>query len=1533
MGFKREAMGGMPKSTAPATGDGSAEEHRLVRILARQTAELLEIQRIAQVGIWSWALDTDRLEWSEPLFVIFGLDPTSELLPFTRHESLYDSGSWARLRVAVAATLDSGEPYELRLTIRHASGAPRWIDARGEPIRDTAGRIAGLRGSVHDITRSVDAELALQQSREHLSRQLWEIGQMYRDSPVGLFTFDREFRFLRINERMAEINGIPVEAHIGRSMREVVPHLAEPLETIMRPVLERGEALLGIEVHGRTAKAPEMDRNWLVNYHPMRDPSGVIVGLFGAVQEITDRKRAEESLRHSERRFRQLFEHSPIGQAIVLLDGRFEAVNTALCAITGYTAEELEELTFQAITIPEDLDDDLRRAADLLAGSIPSYQMEKRYRRKDGTPIWVQLNASLLRDDQGQPLRFFSQVQDISERKKLEHELRTERDRLRTVFDVAPSAILTIGGDGRIESANAMAEEVFGYPRADLEGMTVEQLIPMPHQAQHRALRDTYFSSGANGRQMTGRVVNGRHRDGREVPMEVRLSKYSDRDGPKVIAIATDRTEQLLLAESEMRWRTMAHSLPQLVWTCEAEGNCDFLSRRWVEYTGVPAEQQLGLGWIEQVHPEDRQRLTQCWQTAVATASDFEVEFRIRRYDDTYRWFDTRAIPLKDTQGRVLKWIGSNTDIEERRRAQAHVQDLNANLELRIEERTHMLDAARRDLRNILDALPSMVGYWDQQQRNRFANAAYLKWFGLTPEQVSGKTLCELLGAQIYDLNRDHIERALLGEAQAFEREIPGTDGVTRYSLARYIPDRVDGEVRGFYALVHDVTEVRRAQQAAEAASAAKSSFVANMSHEIRTPMNAVLGLMQLLLRTHLDPAQEDYVHKATNAARTLLGILNDVLDFSKIEAGKMALAPHPFSLDALMQELAVLLSTGRGSKAVEIVFEIDPAIPDALVGDSLRLKQVLLNLAGNALKFTSAGEVAVAVAGRRISTGQVSLLFTVRDTGIGMDAQQCKRIFEGFVQADAHTTRRFGGTGLGLAISQRLALLMGGELSVRSEPGAGSRFDFTVSLDCDESGSARSAPELDGLRVLLVEDHRGACAAMAGALQSCGARVEAHDDVGSALAAVEARQELGDEFQVALVKWPPANEDALRALGRIQGLPLIALCAEIGPLQAVQGCTPVCSLVKPLTWRMLASAIGQARSDLPSILEPKLTPAPGRRLVGLRLLVVEDNPTNQLVARGLLRGEGAQVVVAADGAAGVEAVGSTPLPFDLVLMDVQMPGMDGYTATRMIRELPPGLHLPIVAMTANALDADREACLASGMDDHVGKPFDLDSLVVTILRWCGRRAPAEIRPAVADPVKESTLNLPAALHRMSESREMYCEIASCFMNDAPRLMAEIEAGCDTGKRVAARRGAHTLRGLAGTLGAERLQTRSRQAEIALTGDDLPADWGHHLSALRVTLDETLRALDAIAHDGRPDAHDSSDSPVSPAHWDELERLLSAWNGDALSAFAAIRARYRCSDATALGAIGEAIESLDFAAALGRVRALRAALPASECPE
>ncbi len=539
---------------------------------------------------------------------------------------------------------------------------------------------------------------------------------------------------------------------------------------------------------------------------------------------------------------------------------------------------------------------------------------------------------------------------------------------------------------------------------------------------------------------------------------------------------------------------------------------------------------------------------------------------------------------------------------------------------------------------------------------------------------------------------------------------------------------------------------LRTTVQSANEATVAKSQFLANMSHEIRTPMNAVIGLLKMLQNTELTAQQKDYAQKADGAAHSLLQLLNDILDFSKMEAHKLTLDNVPFRLDKVLRHLSVVLSSNVGNKPVEVLFDIDSDIPPVLLGDPLRLQQVLINLGGNAIKFTERGQVVLAIKMQHATSDGVTLDFEMRDSGIGISPENQKRLFSAFSQAESSTTRRFGGTGLGLSICKRLVELMGDTIRLTSVPGEGSTFAFSLNLPVasviPEDLALPERGALPAMHALVVDDNPIAAALHVGMVQSWGWPVDLATGGAQALELVEQKLRVAPQvfpYAVIYLDWQMPDMDGwetarrLRAMGQsLHGRsPSIIMVTANGHAalaersraeqESISG-----FLVKPVTASMLFDATLDASFGQPAIHRMVKGRSSKRQLQGMRILVVEDNLINQQVAEELLSAEGAIVSLAANGQLGVEAIAAAAPQFDAVLMDIQMPVLDGYAATHAIRNDLGLIQLPIIAMTANAMASDRDACLSAGMNEHIGKPFDMEHLASMLLKITGIQITAE---------------------------------------------------------------------------------------------------------------------------------------------------------------------------------------------------------------
>jgi len=800
------------------------------------------------------------------------------------------------------------------------------------------------------------------------------------------------------------------------------------------------------------------------------------------------------------------------------------------------------------------------------------------------------------------------------------------------------------------------------------------------------------------------------------------------------LALAKDKAETacVLLDQSRARLSVALDGASEALWDCDLKTKQTYYSERWSAMLGFSPE-EIGNTrdvWDGLVHPDDYDKTLQSLQNHLEGRTEgYQAEFRMRTKDGGYRWVQAR--------GKVVEWAadgspariaGTHLDITERKESE------------RALARQHYI------LESLIESVPDHIYFKDRDSRFIRVNRAMVRLFGANdPSELIGKGDADFFTAE-------HAGQALADEKDLLdgrqfviskeERET-WPDGRESWVQTTKLPLRDNaGRIIGTFGISRDITErkrmeqdLRAAKEAAEAGSRAKSEFLANMSHEIRTPMNGIIGMTELALETDLTEEQRDYLKTVRSSGESLLTIINDILDFSKIEAGRLALDSAEFDLDDLLQETVRGVALSAHQKGLELLYENRVVLPALVEGDSGRIRQVVINLLANAVKFTSSGEVALRVSEVSSDQKRRVLQFTISDTGIGVAPEWRERIFEAFVQADASSKRSYGGTGLGLAICSRLVALMGGRIWLESRIGAGSAFHFTVNVgisDTQRNAVLSAEPEaLHGLSVLIVDDNATNRRILQETLTAWRMKPVLAESGPKALETLHSYAHAGDRFDLVLLDAQMPEMDGFTLARHIREDltlvgPRIMMVSSID-VKVIGSDLSEFGLahyvVKPVTRSNLLKALLKVMGGgTPEAIQRSRAMEAGPR-AQLHILVAEDNPVNQRVAQLLLKKLGHSVVLTANGAEALDAVARES--FDLIFMDVQMPVLNGYEATREIRkrERVNGLHTPIIALTAHAVKGDREICLDAGMDDYLSKPIQARDLHEVVTRWGPRHA------------------------------------------------------------------------------------------------------------------------------------------------------------------------------------------------------------------
>jgi len=827
---------------------------------------------------------------------------------------------------------------------------------------------------------------------------------------------------------------------------------------------------------------------------------------------------------------------------------------------------------------------------------------------------------------------------------------------------------------------------------------------------------------------------------------------------------------------------------------------------------------------------------------SVSNARDYSVRATKRSNDEIGFLYDRFNEMLDQIQQRDTELVWARDELEQR--VEERTRELQNEVSVRKKAET-ALEERKSFLNSVIEHSPVAIAVVDTKGFLQLCNPAFETLFQYQQSDILGRSFAELLTtpelrgdieSNLADIHRGEPTHVVTRRCRSNSSIVD----VEAYG----VPLGPQGHITGLLVLYQDITERKeaeealvRAKEAAEAASRAKSEFLANMSHEIRTPMNGIIGMTGLVLDTRLTAEQREYLGMVKNSADSLLTLINDILDFSKIEAGKLELEAIDFSLRESLGETMKALGLRAHQRGLELAWRVADAVPDSLNGDRGRLRQVLVNLVGNAVKFTERGEVVVNVDLESESEGGVPLHFAVKDTGIGIAREKQRAVFEPFEQADGSTTRKYGGTGLGLAITSQIVELMGGKIWVESELSHGSTFHFTARFELSKISCVLPRPvDPDFLRhssVLVVDDNRTNRIILIEQLTKWGLRVESAPNAQAALAALQHAYDDRRRLSLVITDLHMPVVDGLGLVKEIRRNPLFGLLPVILLSSSPESGERIRSrqlgisafLTKPIQPSELLDAVMNAVADQQAdeAPTPPLVPPPRERKDAMKVLLAEDNAVNRTLAKKLLEKQGHSVIVAENGREVLALLERESV--DLVLMDVQMPELDGLEATAAIREKEKvtAAHLPIIALTAHAMKGDRERCLAAGADAYVTKPIHPPELFAALDSFKPRKSGDVESPSM--PVNEppaSSFDLTAALQHVDGDRELLEEIIRVFTDESPRMIADLRRAFDAGDPRLVERQSHMLKGSSSNLGATAVSRSAADVEAKARAGDLP---------------------------------------------------------------------------------------------------------------
>ncbi len=1443
-----------------------------------------------------------------------------------------------------------------------ADGTLDWIKWEIRPWRANSGAIGGMLLFSEVITDRVRAEQAVRESRERLdialaaaSMGVWE-WDLHTDA---LYWSPETWMLMR-----GEVpSGASAHGSLDDFRRAVHP---DDLDDVMRcasaAIDSRTRYSTEFRVVQRNGEVRWMSSSARTEY----GGDGTPLRLVGTVLDITERKRSEQALRESEARFRAYIEDAPIGVVVADRAGRIVDFNAATQTLLGRTAAELRGLPISRLLSEDD------RGAGLadFAAVLRTGRNDNEYRiaRPDGKTVLLSVRAVATED--GGVLGFAT---DITGERAALQAVRESEEQYRSIVSALSEGVIIFRPDATVQACNPAAERILG--------LTQEQM-----RADRRSLADwrpiredgTLFPPNelplahtlATGEPRHGVVVGETHSDGGIAWLLVSAEPMRDESAGGLVGVVVSFTDITARFSTEQELRKLSEAVaqsPNSVIVTNLDREIEYVNEAFTRVSGYAASEALGRNpRFLQSGSTPASTYRSMWET-LRRGETWSGEFLNRRKDGR-EYAETAVIsPVRDSAGRVSHYVAIKEDVTERKRIAAELELHRSHLEELVAKRTSELESANRmlhaqaaEIEDLYDNAP--VGYISVDTSGTFVNvnrtALRMLVYGRN-DLVGVRTVRSLLTSDTQAQFPSRFER-FKQTGHVRDLELVCKDSSTLPVLLsatavydeehRFLHSRTtlfdnrERKARELEIALLNKALARRAEDA-EAANRAKSAFLANMSHEIRTPMNAIIGLTHLLQRDSRSSVERDRLAKVAEAARHLLQVINDILDLSKIEAGKTVIEDADFSLRDLLARACALVADRAQAKGLELSVDVEP-MPDQLRGDATRLAQALLNLLGNAVKFTEHGSITLSCGTVDEADDGVLVRFCVRDTGIGIERDKLARLFSAFEQADSSTTRRFGGTGLGLAITRNLAQLMGGDVGVESEPGVGSAFWFTARLARGVQPQVSPHGALHGRRVLVVDGDAPRASALCDLLRAMSLRAQAVAAGDGALAALVAA-DASDPYDVVMFDQSMQGAARYELVRRIDSTRLSAAPASVlvagddsVALREEARLAGVRAIVaKPASASAVLGALVEALQDeirapllaSHSAAEARLREAHG----GARILLAEDNAINQEVALELLHAVGLSVDVAQTGAQALEM--ARVREYELILMDVQMPEMDGLAATRAIRALPLPKSPPILALTANVFAEHRAACLAAGMSDHIAKPVEPAALYTTILRWLPKRgatmdagvtssAVASVVDAEADLAGVAGLDVAAGLSHVGGGVAGYRRLLALFVEHYRNGLPAIEAALADGDVANAQRIAHSVRGAAATIGAPEVQARAATVESALAAGKPTARLTPDAAALSAALTRLCAAL-ADRLRSKPSVEPASlDAAEVERLLDRIDALLEGADFNASMLWEQSMPQLREVVRGALHDVDKHLRALDYEQALASLRAARDAV-------